>query len=187
MPNFRRAFVPGAMYFFTLVTGDRIPILTGDFGRRCLRSAIVEARSRWAFQIRAIVLLPDHLHTIWELPQGDAKYPRRWAWIKREFTSAWLRSGGSEAAVSAAKRRNRRRGVWQRRYWEHVIRDERDLEAHCDYIHYNPVKHGLVQCPRDWPYSSFHRFVRAGDYPADWACGSMPAPTFEGLDETAME
>jgi putative transposase len=175
------------MYFFTLVTGDREPILASDVGRCTLRSALVEAKSRWPFDITAIVLLPDHLHAIWALPRGDAEYARRWAWIKRTFTAKWLASGGTEAEVSRAKRKGRRRGVWQRRYWEHVIRDENDLERHCDYIHYNPVKHGLVRCPSEWPYSSFHRFVRAGDYAPDWGCGSLPAPDFSDLDETAVE
>ncbi len=187
MPNYRRAYVPGAMYFFTLVAENRAPILATDLARRCLRSALVAAKKRWPFEITAMVLLPDHLHAIWSLPQGDAGFPRRWALIKRNFTVEWLESGGMETPISHSKQKNRRRGVWQRRYWEHLIRDEIDFERHCDYIHYNPVKHGYVPCPRDWPYSSFHRFVRAGDYPVDWACGKNPAPNFDGLDVTAME
>ena len=95
--------------------------------------------------------------------------------------------GEAEVKVSVSKRRDRRRGVWQRRFWEHVLEDENDLEKHCDYIHYNPVKHGLVHCSRDWPYSSFARFVKSGDYAADWGCSERPPPDFGDLDQTAME
>jgi putative transposase len=175
------------MYFFTLVTGGREPILVSDSARWCLKAAIVEARTRWPFEIPAIVLLPDHLHAIWAMPRGDAEFPRRWAWIKRAFTVNWIEQGGSETAVSRSQWNGRRRGVWQRRFWEHLIRDENDFQRHCDYIHYNPVKHGLVRCPQEWPYSSFHRFVEAGDYEANWGCGMLPAPTFDDLEQSAME
>jgi putative transposase len=134
-----------------------------------------------------MVLLPEHLHTIWTLPFEDKDYPRRWGWIKKEFTKAWLNLGKPEAQVTASKRGDRRHGVWQRRFWEHVLRDDNDYERHCDYIHHNPVKHRLVRCPRDWPYSSFHRFVKAGDYDADWGCSDRAVPQFEDLDTTAME
>jgi putative transposase len=187
VPLYRRAFVPGGRYFFTLVTAGRAPILVTDLARRCLRAAFVEARARWPFQVAAIVLLPDHLHAIWVLPAGDADFSRRWAWIKRSMTRRWLQEGGTERERSPSKRLDRRRGVWQRRFWEHCLRDEVDFERHCDYIHFNPVKHGLARCPRDWPYSTFARFVCSGDYPPDWGCGSTPPPRFDGLDATAME
>jgi putative transposase len=187
LPNFRRAFVPGGSYFFTVVTEARAPILTGDLARSCLRRAFIAARARWPFQTVAIVLLPDHLHAIWSLPAGDFAFSRRWAWIKRAFTRDFLARGADDRGVSPAKRRDRRRGVWQRRFWEHLLRDEEDFERHCDYIHYNPVKHGVVARPRDWPYSSFARFVAAGDYPPDWGCGTLPRPTFGDLDRTAVE
>jgi REP-associated tyrosine transposase len=145
VPDYRRAYVPGGMYFFTLVTERRAPILTDPNAREFLRQAFVRCRSGWPFRIEAIVLLPDHLHAIWSLPRGDANYSLRWAWIKKEFTKSWIGAGGSEEAISASRRRNRRRGVWQRRFWEHCLEDEDDLERHCDYIHYNPVKHGLVR------------------------------------------
>jgi putative transposase len=133
------------------------------------------------------VLLPDHLHAIWTLPHADADFPRRWAYIKKEFSKSWLAAGGFENEVSHSKQHDRRRGVWQRRYWEHSLRDETDFEQHCDYIHYNPVRHGLAVCPRDWPFSSFHRFVRAGDYDSDWGCAARPAPDFSMIDESAIE
>jgi len=119
----------------------------------------------------AIVILPDHLHCLWELPPGDTDYSERWRWIKREFTRDWLAIGGTEVTTPATSQR--RRGVWQRRFWEHMIRDETDLENHFDYIHYNPVKHGLVARPRDWLWSSFHRWVRRGHYQADWGAGAI--------------
>ena len=128
-----------------------------------------ECRLRYPFEIAAIVLLPEHLHALWTLPTGDDVYSLRWRRIKREFTRAWLQCGGAEAERSPARLRERRRGVWQRRFWEHTIRDESDLEAHFDYVHYNPVKHGLVRRPQDWPWSSFQRWVRGGHYSLDWA------------------
>jgi putative transposase len=128
-----------------------------------------ECFARRPVQIVAQVLLPEHLHAIWAMPAHDGDYSDRWRWIKREFTRAWLTAGGAEQSRSARSVSERRRGVWQRRFWEHMIRDEDDLEAHVDYIHYNPVKHGLVRSPRDWRWSTFHRFVRAGHYQASWA------------------
>jgi putative transposase len=155
MPEYRRAYAPGGSYFFTLVTEGRARWLCSERARQCLRQAITGCRLRWPFSIAELVLLPDHRRTLWLLPAGDSAYPRRWAAIKRAFTVSWLASGGFEAIVSKGGRRQRRRGVFRRRYWEHVIRDELDFERHADYIHYNPVKHGLCRCPRDWPYSSF--------------------------------
>jgi putative transposase len=187
VPNYRRAYAPGGSYFFTLVTAGRAPILCTDNARSCLRRAIRDARRRWPFGLAAIVLLPEHLHCVWTLPAGDAAFSRRWAWIKRAFTQGWLESGGAERGVSPSKRNDGRRGVWQRRFWEHALRDETDFERHCDYVHYNPVKHGLVSCPRDWPFSTFSRFVRAGDYPSDWGCGLKPAPDFGGMEGSTPE
>lgn len=123
------------------------------------------------------MFLPEHLHALWTLPTGDCEYSLRWRWIKREFTSAWLEMGGAEEGRSGPRLRERRRGVWQRRFWEHTIRDEADLESHFDYIHYNPVKHGPVQRPADWPWSSFQRWVREGHYCEDWAATSVPMVT----------
>jgi putative transposase len=170
MPNWRRAYVPGGTFFFTLVTDGRAKFLTGVPARPLIGSFLRRCQMRWPFEMRAIVLLPDHLHAIWTLPPGDTAYPRRWAWIKANFTKWWLQSGGSERPVSAGRRRDGRRGVWQPKYWEHTIDDEDDFEQHFDYIHYNPVKHGLVRCPHEWPWSSFHRWVEAGVYSKHWAC-----------------
>jgi putative transposase len=146
-----------------------------------------EEREDAPFATVAIVLLPDHLHVIWTLPPGDADYPRRWQAIKAKFTSRWLASGGEEEQVTPGYQRQRRRGVWQPRFMEHTIRDERDLHHHADYIHYNPVKHGYVRCPKDWPWSSFHRYVESGDYPLDWGCQERAPPDFGGIDEQLLE
>ena len=191
MPNYRRAFVPGGTYFFTLVTERRAPFLCTPRARTLLRSALRDTLARWPFDLDAIVLLPDHLHTLWTLPPGDAAYPRRWAFLKKEFTKHWLAAGGWEQPRSASRVRHRRRGVLQRHYWEHTIRDEADFGRHCDYIHYNPVKHGLVACPHAWPFSSFHRLVRLGWYEADWGCccdNRRPnRPDFGDIEDTVGE
>ncbi len=138
-----------------------------------------------------MVLLPDHLHALWTLPPGDADFSTRFAVVKKSFTEQWLRLGGHESAISAANSRDRRRGVWQRRFWEHVIRDQDDLNNHLDYIHYNPVKHALATCPHAWPYSTFTRWVKKSSYADDWCCScdgrAATAPHFDQIDTTAME
>lgn len=187
MPNYRRFLESGSTYFFTVVTENRAPILCKPEARDALGKAMRECRERWPFQVVATVLLPDHLHAIWSLPRGDAEYPSRWAWIKRSFTIAWLASGGEEESTSISRQRNRRRGVWQRRYWEHLVRDEDELGRLCDYIHYNPVKHGLADSPADWPYSTFRRWVRLGTYPEDWGRSSIRPLLFDDLALAAME
>ncbi|MBI1817301.1 MAG: transposase [Deltaproteobacteria bacterium] len=190
MPRYRRAVVPGGTFFFTLVTEHRAGFLCDQVSRRCLREALHGCQQRWPFHIEAFVLLPDHLHAIWSLPHGDSDFSKRWALVKKRFTQAWLAAGGVEQQQSASHQRDRRRGVWQRRFWEHAIRDDTDLARHFDYIHYNPVKHGLVRCPHAWPHSSFHRKVRLQVYRANWACACERPATplrFDDLDETAME
>ncbi|HEX3659397.1 MAG TPA: transposase [Pirellulales bacterium] len=174
MSEYHRYFIPGGTYFFMLVTERRAPLFAQASAREMLGRIFRDCLQRDPFDVIAIVLLPDHLHALWALPTGDDRYSRRWQFIKREFTRAWLACGGSEQPRSKSRLIQRRRGVWQRRFWEHMIRDEADLEAHFDYIHYNPVKHGLTTCPSDWPWSTFHRWVRAGHYPPDWGgCSSM--------------
>ena len=170
MPNYRRAYVPGGTFFFTVVTARRARFLCEPSARQLLRSCLRQARQRRSFTIEAAVLLPDHLHMIWTLPNGDTDFSTRWADIKGNFTRHWLRLGGREQDITKSQAGERRRGVWQRRFMEHCIRDEDDLIAHVEYIHYNPVKHGLVARPCDWPWSSFHRYVKVGVYAHDWGC-----------------
>jgi putative transposase len=191
MPEYRRAFVPGGMFFFTVVTHGRRRFLCEERARFCLRRCFRDVQARRPFEIVAIVLLPDHLHCLWQLPDGDADFSTRWGLIKKALTQNWIALGGPEAPTSEARARRSDRGVWQRRFWEHTIRDEGDYQRHMDYIHYNPVKHGLVICPHRWPYSSLRRWVRFRVYADDWQCacgtGRQPAPDFSDLDETAME
>jgi putative transposase len=187
MADYRRARVEGGTYFFTLVAHSRARLFGNDLARRLLGDKLRECQSERPFQINAIVLLPEHLHAIWTLPSGDADYAGRWARIKKEFTQAWLAAGGAEQPVSTARQARGDRGVWQPRYWEHLIDDEQDFERHVDYIHDNPVKHGHVHCPTDWRPSSFHRWVESGVYDRHWGCASRGPLMFDDLDETAME
>ncbi len=164
MTDYRRNFIAGGSFFFTVNPLDRrLSLLTSHVNE--LRSAIRETRKRYPFTIDAIVVLPDHLHVVWTLPESDADFATRWRLIKSTFS----RSAPSGEEVSASRAAKGERGIWQRRYWEHTIRDENDFARHVDYIHINPVKHGLVTHVRDWPHSSFHRMVRLGIYPEDWA------------------
>ena len=180
MPEYRRAFAPGATFFFTLVTNFRQPIFAKRRAVALLRAAFGEVRARHPFAIDAAVVLPDHIHTIWTLPPNDTDFSTRWRRVKGCFTRLFLKGGGSESGRSASRRKQDERGIWQRRFWEHVIRDECDLERHMDYIHYNPVKHGLASCPHAWAYSSFHRWVRRAAYDADWACVCRGIPARVG-------
>jgi putative transposase len=162
--RYRRADVAGGTYFFTVNLAERKRTLLVDH-IEILRTVILKVKTMHPFRIDAMVILPDHLHVLWTLLQGDGDYPMRWALIKAGFSRC----------LPKAERRNPsriakgERGIWQRRYWEHLIRDERDFARHADYIHYNPVKHGYVQRVADWPYSTFHREVTQGAYPPDWA------------------
>ena len=163
MVRYRRNFVEGGTYFFTATLVDRrSSALIDHIG--ALRAAIRSTRQAHPFTIDAVVVLPDHLHIVMTLPTGDADYPNRWRLIKRRFTDAVVKAG-----ASVARNRNGEHALWQRRFWEHTIRDDGDFERHVDYIHFNPVKHGLVARVRDWPFSSFHRYVRRGLLPEDWA------------------
>lgn len=166
MVMYRRNIVPGARYFFTVTLLDRTSRLLVE-RIADLRDAFRAARRQRPFVIDAIVVLPDHLHCVWTLPEGDADYALRWREIKSWFSR---RMPQGEQPIMGRINKGER-GIWQRRYWEHTLRDERDVERHIDYIHYNPVKHGQVARVADWPFSSFHRFVRRGIYPPDWGGG----------------
>lgn len=171
MADYRRNYRPGGTFFFTLVTEQRRAILAAPAAVGILRRAVRDELRARPFRIDAAVVLPDHLHMIWTLPRDDSDYSVRWGAIKAAFTRAWLGRGGEEAMVSEARRRQGYRGVWQRRFLEHTCRDEEDYADHVDYIHFNPVKHGLVDRPADWPYSSIHAYIRRGVLPTDWGAG----------------
>ncbi len=163
MPNYRRNRVPGGTFFFTVNLYDRTrDLLTRHI--QALRDSVQLARQRAPFHIDAWVVLPDHMHCMWTLPPGDAQFPARWQRIKATFSA----SLPAEGTPSPALAKRGYRGIWQRGYWEHTIRDERDYNVHMDYIHFNPVKHGLVAGPADWPYSTFRRSVARGVYPLGW-------------------
>ncbi len=185
MPNYHRAHVPGGTFFFTVKTEHNSPIFRLKTAVELLGNVIRETQQKWPFTINAMVLLPDHLHTIWTLPAGDTGFSRRWAWLKKEFTKRYLKSGGREQSTSASRVKNRRRGVWQRRFWEHTIED--DFEAHFDYIHWNPVKHRYVNRPSDWPYSSFHRWVEKGVYDQHWGSGHREPDGIGRINDVAGE
>ncbi len=173
MPNYRRHHTKGATYFFTVVTRQRRNILCSKEIRAALRDAIQSVRENYPFSINAWVLLPDHLHCIWTLPENDGDFSVRWSIIKRLVTK---RCGTGLAAISAVNSSRQARGeagIWQRRFWEHQIRDERDYNMHMHYVHYNPVKHGLVRNVKDWPYSTFHRYVRNGMYDRHWGVDGL--------------
>jgi putative transposase len=169
MPNYRRANAEGATYFFTVVAYQRQKFLIQPENRHALRNAIAEVRQHYSFSIEAWVLLPDHMHCIWTLPENDSDYSKRWGLIKAKFTKQNKAQLHNEAWMNQSKHKHRESTIWQRRFWEHQIRDDNDFEKHVDYIHFNPVKHGYVDRARDWPYSTFHRYVRSGVYPIDWA------------------
>lgn len=154
MSHYRRADFPGGYYFFTVVTYDRRAFLTDETARTCLRHAWRVVRARRPFELIGLCLLSNHVHCLWKLPEGDADFSKRWAAIKAIFTREYLRQGGPEARRNASHHRRHEAALWQRRFWEHQVRDELDLSRHLDYIHYNPVKHGLVTDPADWPWST---------------------------------
>ena len=169
--DYRRSTQPGGNFFFTLVTHQRQKILTEESNIARINEAVKREMAKRPFTIEAFVLLPDHLHTMWKLPAGDHNYSTRWSSIKRYFSTGCV---GATHVIPESRRQKREKAVWQRRFWEHTIQDDEDWRRHMDYIHYNPVKHGYVASPKDWPYSSFHRCVQIGWYAAEWGT-SEPA------------
>lgn len=167
MPDYRRAWHPGGTYFFTVNLlqrqGNNLLIQYVDL----LRGVVRSVRQRHPFIIHSWVVLPDHIHCVIERPPDDADFTARWRLIKMEFSKA-LPKNERRSQVRVARGE---RGIWQRRYWEQLIRDDADFGAHMDYVHINPLKHGLGRRVGDWPHSTFHRLVEQGIYPADWAGG----------------
>jgi len=168
MPNYHRVLISGGTYFFTVVTYHRQRILTSPQSRSLLHSALENVQKRYPFTVDAVCLLPDHIHCIWTLPAGETDFALRWGEFKRVFTQSYHRHIGMTKTRSTSRTMRGEGAIWQRRFWEHLIRDEQDYHNHLDYIHYNPVKHGYVRKVADWPWSSFHRYVAQDLYPADW-------------------
>ena len=172
MVAYRRAHAPGGTFFFTLTLRDRrSKALTEHIDS--LRDALRHELSRRPFHVDALVVLPDHLHALWTLPEGDTDYSGRWRSIKSRFVRELSRKG-----VIIPRNDKGEAECWQRRFWEHQIKDDEDLSRHIDYVHINPVKHGLVAKVADWPWSSFHRCVRQGILAPDWACAPDDTQSF---------
>ncbi|HET8899679.1 MAG TPA: transposase [Rhodanobacteraceae bacterium] len=170
MSHYRRAIVPGGTFFFTVVTRGRQPIFAAPDAVAALRAAFRKVRAERPFEVDAMVVLPDHLHCLWRLPEDDSDYSSRWREIKK----------ATSRAIAPCADRHGERSVWQRRFWEHVIRDEDDWRRHVAYIHYNPVKHGWARRAADWPWSSFSRFVARAWHEPTW--GELEPQEVHGLD-----
>jgi putative transposase len=191
MPEYRRTYVQGGTIFLTLVTYQRHPIFINPENIAQLRYSLTTVRSEMPFEIDGAVVLPDHIHFIWTLPIDDQNYSKRIGRLKVLFTRSLGGKTTLPENLSMSRRKHRESNVWQRRFWEHTIRNEADFENHLNYIHYNPVKHGLVSCPHLWLYSSFHKFVRKGMYAESWCCScsgeKMKVPSFEGIVDNVGE
>ncbi len=164
MPDYRRIFIPGGTYFFTVNLLERRSTLPTE-NIASLRHAIFWTKRRTPFRIEALVVLPDHLHAIFTLPEGDSNFPQRWRHIKSRFSRSLAKSEWR----STVREKRGERAIWQRRYWEHYIRDKRDLRAHIAYCYYNPVKHSFATRVSDWPHSTYHRDIRSGRFEPDFA------------------
>ena len=168
MVQYRRDKTPGGTYFFTLALQDRTSaLLTEHIG--LLGAAFKRARRNNPFITKAMVVLPEHLHVVWQLPDDDLDYSKRWRQVKTFFTRALIKQG-----VVLEKNARTEYNLWQKRFWEHRIRDDVDLEQHVNYIHYNPVKHGLVRMPCEWKFSTIHRYIKHGLLPKDWGASEIP-------------
>lgn len=177
MPEYRRIFQPGGTFFFTVVTFERKPIFNSPAARKLLGESFRSVKEKYPFTMDAICLLPDHLHTIWTMPPNESNYSIRWSAIKAFFTHGFIKSPKSPEELTPSQLKRREGAVWQRRFWEHMIRDEIDLENHIYYIHFNPVKHGLVHNVDEWEWSTFHKYVDLGWYPGE----SKNLPTSKDL------
>ena len=166
MPDYRRVYLKGGTFFFTVVTYERFPLFQRESSVNLLHTCLRQTMAIHPFTMEAWVILPEHLHAIWTLPENDSDFSVRWKNIKANFSRQYHGPVAGNTSQSMLKKGEK--GIWQRRFWEHTIRDEVDYERHCDYIHYNPVKHGLVSTPSDWKYSSFTEFVEKGKYGIEW-------------------
>ena len=176
MTNYRRLYVRGGTYFFTVATHERRPIFAEEKNVRVLYESFEKVKKNRPFVMEAVAVLPDHVHCLWTLPDGDSDFSIRWKGIKYGFSMSYRGS----FKVSESMKKKKEKGLWQRRFWEHLIQDQEDLNRHVDYIHYNPVKHGLAERAMDWPYSSFRGFVEKGIYEEDW--GNMVPVSIEDMD-----
>ncbi len=183
MPNYKRSRY-GPTYFFTVVTFERNKIFNDAVIINVFRKIVHEVKKQHPFEIDAWVIMPEHMHCLWTLPDGDTDYSRRWSMLKRKFTQRWdsvrMAHPTYNTHTTASRIKRREGSVWQRRFWEHRIRDDEDWRRHMDYIHYNPVKHGHAGAPCAWPYSSFKRCVEQGLYEPNW--GTNETVVIEGIE-----
>ncbi|MBI5331901.1 MAG: transposase [Betaproteobacteria bacterium] len=177
MVLYRRNALPGGTFFFTVTLRDRAARTLVEHVD-LLRAVYADTARRRPFRTDALVVLPDHLHALWTLPEGDGDFSGRWRAIKSGFVR-----GLAQRSLALARNERGEALVWQRRFWEHTVRDERDFAAHCDYIHYNPVKHGHALRPADWPHSTFHRYWERGVYAQDWGAREPPSTPSQGFGE----
>ncbi len=168
MANYRRVKIEGGIYFFTLVTHYRKPIFSVDKAANLFLEAINHVKNFHPFSTLAFCILPDHIHLLWEMPIDDVDYSMRISEIKKRFSKGFIEEFGNPNLPNTSQQRRGETGIWQRRFWEHYVRDEEDLNNHIDYIHYNPVKHGLVMRVNQWRGSSFFDFVKQGFYDVNW-------------------
>lgn len=164
MSDYRRVWHPGGTYFFTVNLLQRRDNALLIRHIDLLRNVVGYVQTRYPFKIHGWVVLPDHLHCVITLPPSDANFATRWRLIKAGFSKGLPKT----EQLSSVRTKRGERGIWQRRYWEHLIRNEADFQNHIDYVHFNPIKHGWVERVADWPYSTFHRWVAQGLYPPDW-------------------
>jgi len=168
MSDYRRSHLPGGTFFFTVITYNRVPLFANQCARTTLHNAWQMVQKKYPFTVDALCLLPNHIHCIWTLPEYEKNYPKRWKAIKAHFTRLYKQNHPKQAEPNLSRQRKGEAAIWQRRYWEHTIRDDQDYINHFDYIHYNPVKHGYVRRPGDWPWSTYHKYFVAGYYDKEW-------------------
>ncbi len=181
MPEYIRLYEPGATYFFTVVTHRRRHILTTEEGAECLREAWRIVTERFPFETQALCVLPDHVHCLWKLPPDDCDFSTRWRRIKTEFSRRYGRLRNRTSSRSLSRKKRGETGFWQRRFWEHKVRNEDEFARLFDYVHFNPVKHEYTQWPEDWAWSTFHKYVRRGWYDVDWG-REGPPDDIRGMD-----
>jgi putative transposase len=180
MSRYQRVYVPGGCYFFTVVTAQRQPIFADVAAVDILREAFQRVKSKYPFETDAIVIMPDHLHCIWKLPAGDVDYSKRWRLVKTWFSKH--HNLKTPLPTNAYRIRKKQKLIWQQRFWEHLIKDEEDYRNHVNYIHYNPVKHGLTDTPNNWLHSSFKSFVEMGLLAEDWGTSKIEIEEIIGME-----
>jgi len=164
MPDYRRFYIPNSITFITCVTRDRYPYLKSKSDIDLFFSTLARVKEIKPFELMAYVVLPDHFHWLMKVDQSSGNFSKVMHSIKRNFTQNYKQAHNVQKSIS----------IWQRGFWDHVIRDERDLEIHLDYIHWNPIKHGCVNKPSNWPYSTYRDWEGMGIYDLGWGCVEIP-------------